>query len=766
MVPSVLSFIPYIQLLQQKIKEEKGIHATLYRFILRRFERHPELLTAVVDKSRIKDYGDVLELIEDTVFPLIHENVESMFALSSPLSSEIFYCTDAFYNACFNDNNEFIPTKNIPFDYHCAFRLMQVYRAILERFYNHNAIFEPKMAHAVEDAATGLSRYLSVSMDSRFVEIKLKGKLPQLDARFLSQLTNSQTDFELLRQKLPLSLFELEGFTIVSLHDVTSTHIPELIKNAIINVALETGSKESYFTEIITAIKTLLRTNKIEAGLLPLLKVNDEFVLNETSNTSSVFIRTAMEHNCCDSSYSKLVHSFTNDPKPFFVADINSETLTKYPYLQLIKDAGIEGILIIPLSWNKKLMGILELSSITKDELYEKMIARLEPVLPLLSQLLKQRVEDFDNNIQTVIKEKFTSLQPSVEWKFNEVAWKYLAQKNKNGTDTLEPVFFKDVYPLYGTVDIRNSSSERINALQADMHHQFTFLINTLEQLKKTVRINLVDEKIFQCKKWIGKVSDQVTTDEEIKLLDFFDNDIKPFVTHFRDNFPEAKNTIDTYLKETDSVTGQFSENRRQLEDSMQLINTTVSNFLETQRDDLQKTYPNYFEKFRSDGIEYDIYIGQSITPNKPFSPLYLENLRLWQVSSMAEITRLTHNLVPQMQKPLYTTQLILVHTNTIDVSFRTDERRFDVEGAYNIRYEVIKKRIDKVHVKKTGERLTQPGKIALVYFNDKDAEEYITYINYLQNSGLLAEDIEHIELEDLQGVAGLKAIRVTVNLD
>lgn len=34
-------------------------------------------------------------------------------------------------------------------------------------------------------------------------------------------------------------------------------------------------------------------------------------------------------------------------------------------------------------------------------------------------------------------------------------------------------------------------------------------------------------------------------------------------------------------------------------------------------------------------------------------------------------------------------------------------------------------KRIDKAHIKNTNERITQPGKIAIIYSQDKDALEY-----------------------------------------
>jgi hypothetical protein len=157
--------------------------------------------------------------------------------------------------------------------------------------------------------------------------------------------------------------------------------------------------------------------------------------------------------------------------------------------------------------------------------------------------------------------------------------------------------------------------------------------------------------------------------------------------------------------------------------------------------------------------VEYDIYLGQSIAPDKPFDLLYVRNLRLWQLKSMADIARQTHGLLPLM-----TTQLIFVHSTSIDISFRKDERRFDVEGGYNIRYQVVKKRIDKVRVRDTNERLTQPGMIAIIYFNDREAEEYEGYIRYLQEKGLLGVVVEHLELEELQGVSGLRALRVRVN--
>jgi ATP-dependent exoDNAse (exonuclease V) beta subunit len=150
---------------------------------------------------------------------------------------------------------------------------------------------------------------------------------------------------------------------------------------------------------------------------------------------------------------------------------------------------------------------------------------------------------------------------------------------------------------------------------------------------------------------------------------------------------------------------------------------------------------------------------------NGNFSRMYLRNLRLWQLMVMCEAVRLTEGLKDKLAVPLETTHLILVQDSPLTIRFSPDERHFEVEGAYDIRHEIIKKRIDKAVIKATSERLTQPGKIAIVYANRQEAAEYLEYLDYLQSIGYLADDIENVELQDLQGAQGLSALRVTAAL-
>ncbi|WP_431214457.1 hypothetical protein ACQ86N_06425 [Puia sp. P3] len=76
------------------------------------------------------------------------------------------------------------------------------------------------------------------------------------------------------------------------------------------------------------------------------------------------------------------------------------------------------------------------------------------------------------------------------------------------------------------------------------------------------------------------------------------------FLEHFAESRPEVKEIVRPYLEAIDEEKGVAFSNRRDLEVSIQLVNKTINRHLEVAADELQKSYPSYFEKFRTDGIE------------------------------------------------------------------------------------------------------------------------------------------------------------------
>lgn len=152
---------------------------------------------------------------------------------------------------------------------------------------------------------------------------------------------------------------------------------------------------------------------------------------------------------------------------------------------------------------------------------------------------------------------------------------------------------------------------------------------------------------------------------------------------------------------------------------------------MDSKQIEAQKIYPHYYERFKTDGVEHNLYIGESIAPNIPFDRIYLSNLRLWQLQTLCEMEFEHQRIKKELPYLLDVTSLILVFGTPISIRFRMDEKRFDVDGSYNARYEVVKKRIDKANIKGTDKRITEKGKITIVYSHTQEETEYLKYINF-----------------------------------
>ena len=66
------------------------------------------------------------------------------------------------------------------------------------------------------------------------------------------------------------------------------------------------------------------------------------------------------------------------------------------------------------------------------------------------------------------------------------------------------------------------------------------------------------------------------------------------------------------------------------------------------------------------------------------------------------------------------------------------------------------------MRIKETNERHTQPGTVCLVYLHDDELLGYIPFIETMLSLRQISA-ITYLQLEDLQGVTGLKAVRIIV---
>ena len=759
-VEATLSFRPLITYLKDRLKTEQTLKAEFYRFLLEKIERE-ETLKNDIDVDDLVKHKDTLELIYTILTPLMANEKDLMWALSTPVPDKIFFSTDAFFEVL-SLHTEQKKLSGIEQEETKERQQLQfIYRMILNRFFNYTPIQRNDILYAYTNPDTQLTQYYNINADTQFIDITYDGELPELNFELVAAKIQDGTEIEYLQETIPLNKFKFDGFTVISLADVTLPHAIEGIRNALVNHTYENEAYE----HVIQALKTLAGDGHIEFGLLPFLTVNNKFVFDNAKDSQSILINSGKKHELQEETFYALVDDYKENPRPIFFNNLTDVMVQRFPFLDVLRKNDVRSYSFLPIYYNNQLAGVMEIYSKVDLEVDDKLISKLHTALPLLGQLLQYRIEEFNLQMDEILKDKFTALQPSVQWKFNQVVWDFLKKnKGKKKTQEIDIVTFKGLYPLFGAIDIRNSTVERNYALQEDLKIQLGKLSETLVKLRVIVHLDLIDKILFNCKDWIKRIDDFISSSEEALLNEFFELEVYPVLKHIEKGHKNAVEIIQGYFNFIHPKYGEAYKNRRTLETSMQFINNTVSEYFEDAQQTLQASYPCYFAKFRTDGVEYDIYIGQDIAPDRPFDLLYLKNIRLWQLTAMVEVARLTNSLVSEMPRALLTTQLIFIHSNPIDISFRNDERRFDVEGAYNIRYEVVKKRIDKVLVKGTEERLTQPGKIALVYFNTYEANEYREYIKYLQEQGFLQDNLETLELEELQGVSGLKALRVGVN--
>ncbi len=81
-------------------------------------------------------------------------------------------------------------------------------------------------------------------------------------------------------------------------------------------------------------------------------------------------------------------------------------------------------------------------------------------------------------------------------------------------------------------------------------------------------------------------------------------------------------------------------EKRKQFDKHISIINQTLASRLDKKQAVAQQMFPHYFERYKTDGVEFNMYIGQSITRTKSFSHIDLQNLQLWQLMSICELER------------------------------------------------------------------------------------------------------------------------------
>ncbi len=759
-----LSFGPLVNSLRKNIQDGNPGMKKMYGRVLSEMEANPELLKAITEPGKLLAFSELIEELLSAVFPPTTANM--MYGVSLPFSMEAVYASPLFSKNLLKQGTSEIqlPDTQIGFSL-TEEKLNLAYGLILKKYLHFQSPDTARSIYPYVDENTGLTRYMELRIDARFIEVNPKNEMPELPTSLLDPTTNRLRKLDDLMKLIPLDQFVFEGLAVMRINDVTEQAVISEMKNRLLDFDSFSDNNRTY-EELEKFVESLIGIKGLKIGITPFFKINGHYIYSSIHNSNSILFRNYSTNADKDeiSDYCKLL--FRDNDQPLLFEALDDKLLSDIQCLSSYYKEGARSLILCPLKEKNELIGMLEIMSVKAEELLPMQVSKVEAAIPLFTLSLEKTLEQLNYEVDKVIKKKFTAVQPSVEWKFTEVAIEHIVNKHLNNEDTVQRIVFEEVAPLYSAIDIRNSSTERSHAIQLDMIEQLEMAQRLVKKAQEQLEVPLLQELEFKIEKFIASASDVLQSEEEMSINEFMKGQVTSVFTHLHKTEPLLKNDIEHYFSTLDPQLGMLYRHRKDYEQSVTRINELLSKFLEKEQIAAQKVYPHYFERFVTDGLEFNIYMGQSITPRKKFDDIYLRNLKMWQLTAMAKAARLTHKLESELSHVLKTTQLILCHSQTLSVLFRTEERKFDVDGTYNIRYEIVKKRIDKVRIKDTSERLTQPGKIAIVYSHAKDAAEYTEYIEFLQSQHLLKPTIEKHDLEELQGVSGLKALRVEVNFD
>ncbi|HET8855745.1 MAG TPA: GAF domain-containing protein [Salinimicrobium sp.] len=759
-----VSFHKLIERYQDQLKNDSsGISRDYIEKMLEYVTSFPKLTEGIEKAEDLVKFQDPIKILLRDLFPVILTNNE-IKAVSIPFHNLVFNSSEKFQKIIERAGPEYtLSLRNLNEDSIYIFGCL----LILNGYYDYQLDFSRPLYYDIPDK-NGILRHYRVKFNSEFMEITPTENAPQVKEEEVDLLLQNIEDAALWKKMFPPKSWIYKGFTIINLTDVTVDDAISDLKTKLLEYNISNDEELDKFREVFQSI---FKIPDLEVGFT---SYNDkEGILERTGKEDSSFILNRKTDELTrkllgEEAYEILIQQHA----PFIISNVDSffRDAKKNNLAKNLLNRGAKSVLLAPIAKNKRLLGILELISFRKNELNSINAIKLEDVLPYIVTSVERNRTEYENRIKAVIQSECTSIHPSVLWIFEKEARRYIRDIDDDGLASFKDIVFEDIHPLYGQIDIVASSEARNQAIQKDLLHQLSIIEEIINLALKAEKLIIYEQVLFRIREFMEELEQNLNASSEQKVFNLLQKEVDPLLEHLKKQDSQLSKKIIQYYEKTSPETGIIYNHRKVYDEAVQQINRTMSRNIDQKQIEAQKIYPHYFERYKTDGVEHNIYIGGSLTSDKhlPFDQVYLYNLRLWQLSTMVEMENKFYRLQEEMPITLEAASLILVFSSTLSIRYRMDEKKFDVDGTYNARYEIIKKRIDKACIKGTDERVTQKGKLAIIYSQRSDEKEYLRYIQYLQAKKYLGEEVELLELEDVQGVIGLKVIRVKIlyNLD
>jgi hypothetical protein len=737
-----------------------SVKGALARMVAEEVKKAPELLEPITSCAAIERHKELLDVLMSAVFPPASWE-QSHGAAMVPFQLRGFYATPPMRQLLMNEDGTLKGRPNMDQALIDSMRRAYAYSLILKRVYGIDFEVDYPVIMTVPDPETGLDRHFRIFLDKQFVDVEVVGPVPALPDDIEHRVHSNALEATGLDDLLPPDRFVFRGVTIFKCVDVTDQEVLSALKRDLID--RESIVSQARFMGLQQRLRTLFQRPELRLGL-GALEGDRVLILNYDASHEHECIFADSKHHKTSDFAGSVFERAVKSGRPVIVADL-AAAAHRTPVEEQVLASGVRGMLVAPLHYQDKVIGTLTLESPAVCDLDATHLPKLAEVLPLFSMAVQRSMDELNTRIQTEIKERFTAIHPVVEWRFRKAVLDELERDHDASGVELQPIVFEHVHPLYALSDIRGSSTQRALAIQSDLIAQLRLARDVVEAAYGARRLPALDHLRYRIDEHLAQITRELAAGDEVGVIGFLRTEVETLFDHVGDFGEVVDRRISAYRAALDPRLGAVYRQRRLFEESVTRIAEVISGYLDLEEEAAQSMMPHYFEKQTTDGVDHQIYVGAALLEDGRFDPLYLKSLRLWQLMVVCGVAARADRLSATLPLPLQVTHLVLVQHAPLSIRFRGDEKRFDVDGAYDIRYEIVKKRIDKAVVKGGTERVTQPGHLAIVYSQPAEAAEYRGYLDYLRHLGYVGPVVEDLELEELQGVHGLRALRVPVTL-
>src|SRR6266545_3245784 len=423
-----LSLAPLVRYWEQEVACGCSVLGDVAATVLDQVRKAPALTAPVVDPVALRAHEDVLRaLMLAVISPTFQE--EGYAAALLPFRLQTFFATPAFTRDLTNVDGVLQGRVQADASLLADVRIMHTYSLIFQRVYGLEIGVEYPWVSIVTDPKTGLDRHFKLDLDRRFLEVEVVGETPVLGAEVRQRLRALVGDPAALMKLLPPEKFVIRGFSVVRAIEVTEQEVLSSIERDLIDK--ESIVSSSRFRELQAKLRSLLRRPEVELGLAA-IEGDRVLLLNFGSRFQHSCIFADSTHRRLGDFAGSIYERASIERRPLFIEDLEA-----YPNRTQMEDAtlaaGYRSIVVAPLIYQDELIGSLKLVSPRPGALNVSLTPHLLQILPLFAVAVRRSMDEFENRVQAVIKEKCTAIHPVVEWRFRKAVMNSLERSESDG---------------------------------------------------------------------------------------------------------------------------------------------------------------------------------------------------------------------------------------------------------------------------------------------------------------------------------------------